>query len=112
MKLKPRIINLFLNLSYFEPEYSYNIYSYKLYFLLLEVHYKCLYTLDFSIDYGTNLTSNIVRKDRKYQDLTRILQPHYNNIKQSFYNHTLWVFSSHSAHFITMLKELSIETDS
>ena len=78
--------------------------------LLLEVHSKCLYILELTIGYETNLTSNIARKDRKYQDLFRTLQYHYNNVK--FINLsvcTLGVLSPHSTDFITMLREFSIE---
>ena len=77
--------------------------------LLLEVHNKCLYILELTIGYETNLTSNIARKDRKYQDLIRTLKCQYNNVK--FINlsvSTLGVLSSHSTVFITMLRELSI----
>ena len=62
--------------------------------LLLEVHNKCLYILELTIGYETSLTSSIARKDRKYQDLTRTLKYHYNNVK--FINlsiSTLWVLS-------------------
>ena len=62
--------------------------------LLLEVHNKCLYILELIIGYETSLTSSIARKDRKYQDLTRTLKYHYNNVK--FINlsiSTLWVLS-------------------
>ena len=65
--------------------------------LLLEVHNKCLYILELTFGQETNLTSNIARKDRKYQDLTRILQYHYNNVK--FIN-----LFSHFVDFTTMLK--------
>ena len=78
--------------------------------LLLEVHNKCLYILELSIGYETNRTSNIARKDRKYQDLTRTLQRHCNNFKLiNLSISTLGVLSSHSADFLTMLKESSIE---
>ena len=96
--------------------------------LLLEV-YKCLtsknpslirlvYTRDLlypnhfgsAIRTETNLTSNIARKDRIYQDLIRTLQYHYNNVKfKSLSVSTLGVLSSHSTDFITMLGELSLE---
>ena len=78
--------------------------------LLLDVHNTCLYILELTIGYETNLTSNIARKDRKYQDLIKTLQYHYNNVK--FINSsisTLGVLSSHSTDCITMLRELSIE---
>ena len=78
--------------------------------LLLEVYNKCLYILELTIGYETNLTSNIARKDRKYQDLIRTLKCQYNNVK--FINlsvSTLGVLSSHSTDFITMLRELSID---
>ena len=78
--------------------------------LLLEFHNKYLYILELTIGYESNLTSNIVRKDRKYQDLTRTLQHHYNNVK--FINrsiNTLGVFSSHSVDFTAVLKELSMD---
>ena len=77
--------------------------------LLLEVDNRCLYILEITIGYETNLTGNIPRNDRKYQGLTKILQHHYNNVK--FINlstSTLGVFSSHSADCTTMLKKLSI----
>ena len=78
--------------------------------LLLEVHNKCLYILELTIGYETNLTSNIARKDRKCQDLIRTLKCQYHNFK--FINlsvSTLGVLSSHSTDFITMLRELSID---
>ena len=79
-------------------------------YLLLEVHNKCLYILELTIGYETNLTSNIARKDRKYQDLIRTLKCQYHNVK--FINlsvSTLGVLSSHSTDFITMLRDLSID---
>ena len=42
--------------------------------LLLKVYNKCLYILELSIGYETNLTRIIAHRDRKYQDLTRTLQ--------------------------------------
>ena len=63
-----------------------------------------------SIGYETNLTSNIAHVDRRYQDLIRALQHHYN--KPKFINlsvSTLGVLSSHSTDSITMLRELSVE---
>ena len=78
--------------------------------LLPEAHNKCLYILELTIGYETNLTSNIARKDRKCQDLIRTLKCQYHNFK--FINlsvSTLGVLSSHSSDFITMLRELSID---
>ena len=78
--------------------------------LLSEVHNKCLYILELILGYETNLTSNIARKHRKYQDLIRILQDHYNYIK--FINIsicTLGVLSSVSIDFTAMMKELFID---
>ena len=64
----------------------------------------------YCIVYETNLTRNIARKDRKYQDLTKTLQHHYNNVKFIHLSiSTLGVFSSHSVDFTAMLKELSID---
>ena len=63
-----------------------------------------------TIGYETNLTSNIARKDRNYQDLIRTLKCQYNNVK--FINlsvSTLGVLSSHSTDFSTMLRELSTD---
>ena len=48
-------LKLFLIFSDIEPQYSYKLYS---------------YILELTIDYETNLTRSIARKDRKYQDLT------------------------------------------
>ena len=77
--------------------------------LLLQVHNKCLYILELTIGYETNLTSNIARKDKKYQDLTRTLQHHYNNVKFiNLFISTLEVFSSHPLDVTTMLKEFPI----
>ena len=73
--------------------------------LLLEVHDKCLYILKLTIGYETNLTSNIARKDRKYQNLTRTLRHHYNKVKFNILSiSTLGVFSSHSLDFTAMQK--------
>ena len=60
--------------------------------------------------YETNLTSNVARKDRKYQELARTVQHHCNNVK--FINlsiSALGLFSSHSVDFTAMLKELSVD---
>ena len=78
--------------------------------LLLEFHNNCLYILELTFGYETNLTNNIARKDRKYQDLTRTLRHHYNDVK--FVNlsiSALGVFSAHSVDFTAMLKELSLD---
>ena len=91
MKLERCIVlKLFLHFCFYEPQYY--LHSYKLFAdlpgfvtpsvitgdslrpdLLLEVHNKCLYILELTIGYETDLTSNIARKDRKYQDLIRTL---------------------------------------
>ena len=64
--------------------------------ILLEVHNKCLCILELASGYETNLTSNIVRKDRKYKDLIRTLEYHYNNVKFIYLSVSmLGVLSSH-----------------
>ena len=73
--------------------------------LLLEVHNKCLYILELTIGYETNLTSNIARKDRKYQDLIRTLKCQYNNVKViNLSVSTLGVLSSHSTDLLLCLE--------
>ena len=77
---------------------------------LLKVHNRCLYILELTIGYETNLTCNIARKDRKYQYLNRSLQHYYNNVNFiNLFISTLGVLSAHSTDSITMLRELSIE---
>ena len=80
--------------------------------LLLNVHNKCLYVLELTVGYETNLANNITRKDTKYQDLIMTLRHQFNKV--TFINlsiSTLGVFFSLSTDFIKMLKELNI-TDS
>ena len=77
--------------------------------LLLNVHSKCLYVLELTVGYETNLANNITRRDKKYQDLIMTLRHQYNKV--TFINlsiSTLGVFPSLSTDFIKMLKELNI----
>ena len=60
--------------------------------------------------YEINLTSNIAHKERKYQDLIRKLQYHYNSIKFIHLSvSTLGVLSSHSTDFIYYYVLLCLE---
>ena len=75
--------------------------------LLLNVHNKCLYILELTVGYETNLANNIICKDKKYHDLIITIQHQHN--KATFINlsiSTFGVFSSLST--AKMLKELKI----
>ena len=78
--------------------------------LLLSIPQKCLYILELTVGFESNLLNNITRKNLKYKELVRQQRKHYNDVK--FINlsiSTLGVFSSQSTDFLEMLKDVGFE---
>ena len=78
--------------------------------LLLTYKNTCLYTLELTVGFETNLSINAARKTNNYQDLTVDLRQQYNDVKLiSLSISTLGIISSLSTVFIEMLKEIRVE---
>ena len=78
--------------------------------LLLTFKNTCLYILELTVGFETNLSINTARKTNKYQDLTVNLRQQYNDVKLiSLSISTLGIISSLSTAFIEMLKEIKVE---
>ena len=78
--------------------------------LLLTVSKKCLYILELTVGFETNLLTNASRKTRKYEDLIRLQQNQFDCVKFiSLSISTLGVFSNQSSDFLNMLKETGFD---
>ena len=78
--------------------------------LLLTLKYTCLYILELTVGFETNLSINAARKTNKYQDLTVNLRQQYNDFKLiSLSISTLGITSSLPIAFIEILKEIKVE---
>ena len=69
----------------------------------------CLYVIELTVGFESNLESNIIRKREKYKDLINNLKSDYRSVK--FVNlslSSLGVFSSQSSSFQDMMKEMNI----
>ena len=78
--------------------------------LLLTTKDNCLYILELTVGYETNLRNNINRKHEKYKELIRELNNHFTTIK--FINlsiSAIGVFEKESSTFLKMLKDLDID---
>ena len=78
--------------------------------LLLTISKKCLYILELTVGFETNLLTNAVRKAKKYEDLIRLQQHQFDSVKFiSLSISTLGVFSLQSNDFLIMLKEIGFD---
>ena len=78
--------------------------------LLITLQNKCIYILELTIGYESNLQNNATRKRQKYENLIKEQQKHYEKVK--FVNlsiSSLGVFSESSLGFIEMLKDLKFD---
>ena len=78
--------------------------------LLITLRTICIYILELTIEYESNLQNNATRKGQKYENLIKEQQKHYEKVK--FVNlsiSSLGVFSESSLGFIEMLKDLKFE---
>ena len=78
--------------------------------LLITLQTNCLYILELTIGYESNLLNNTTRKRQKYKGLIKEHQKYYEKVK--FVNlsvSSLGVFSESSLDFIEMLKDLELE---
>ena len=78
--------------------------------LLLSIPQKCLYILELTVGFESNLLNNVTRKNFKYKELVRQQRKQYKDVK--FINlsiSTLGVFSSQSTDFLEMLKDVGFE---
>ena len=77
--------------------------------LVLSIPNKCLYILELTVGFESNLHNNIDRKERKYHETVNHHKSKFNQVK--FINlsvSTLGIFSQHSSVFIDMLKDLGL----
>ena len=78
--------------------------------LILTVSKKCLYILELTVDFETNLLTNVSRKTRKYENLTRLQQNQFDSAKFiSLSISTLEVFSNQSSDFLNLLNEIGFD---
>ena len=78
--------------------------------LLLTISKKCLYILELTVGFETNLLTNAVRKAKKYEGLIRLQQHQFDIVKFiSLSISTLGLFSLQSNDFLIMLKEIGFE---
>ena len=72
--------------------------------LLLNVSSKCLYILELTVGFETNLLNNAIRKTNKYEELVKRQKHQHDSVKFiSLSISTLGVFSLHSTYFLNML---------
>ena len=80
--------------------------------MLLTTTDNCLYILELTVGYETNLRNNIERKRSKYAVLIKDQMKHFKTVK--FVNlsvSALGVFDQESLAFIEMLKELNVDNN-
>ena len=80
--------------------------------LLLTTKDNCLYILELTVGYETNLRNNIERKQSKYAALIQDQMNHFKTVK--FVNlsvSALGVFDQESSSFIEMLKKLNVDNN-
>ena len=80
--------------------------------LLLTTKDNCLYILELTVGYETNLRNNIERKQAKYAALIQDQMNHFKTVK--FVNLSvgaLGVFDQESSSFIEMLKKLNVDNN-
>ena len=80
--------------------------------LLLTTKDNCLYILELTVGYETNLRNNIERKQSKYAALIQDQMNHFKTVK--FVNlsvSALGVFDQESSPFIEMLKKLNVDSN-
>ena len=78
--------------------------------LLLAVSKKCLFILELTVGFETNLLTNASRKTRKYEDLIRLQQNQFDIVKFiSLSISTLGVLSNQSSDFLNMFKETGFD---
>ena len=77
--------------------------------LLLTTNDNCLYILELTVGYETNLRNNIKRKQDKYKDVIKEQKKHFKSVE--FINlsiSALGVFDQESSTFLKMLNRLDI----
>ena len=77
--------------------------------LLLTTNDNCLYILELTVGYETNLRNNIKRKQDKYKDVIKEQKKHFKSVE--FINlsiSALGVFDQESCTFLKMLNRLDI----
>ena len=79
--------------------------------LLLAIGKKCLYILELTVRFESNLQVNAIRKYHKYHDLVKEQESNFNKVK--FVNlsvSTLVVFGRTSESFDDMLRDLNFDS--
>ena len=80
--------------------------------LLLATSSGCLYVIELTVGFESNLCNNTIRRRSKYQELIRELQQRFNSVK--FVNlsmSSLGVFAKECSVFVEMLNQLNFETN-
>ncbi len=78
--------------------------------LIFELENKCIYILELTVGFESNLLTNATRKRQKYEELINEQHKYYEKVK--FVNlsiSSLGVFSHSSLSFIEMLKDLNFD---
>ena len=79
-------------------------------FDLFHLHAKCLYVLELTVGFESNLSKNIIRKREKYKNLIKDLKSDYSSVK--FINlsmSSLGVLSAECSTFQDMLNDIGID---
>ena len=79
--------------------------------LLLAIGKKCLYILELTVEFESNLQVNAIRKHQQYHDLVKEQESNFNKVK--FVNLslcTLGVFGRTSESFDDMLRNLNFDS--
>ena len=78
--------------------------------LLLRLPFNCLYVLELAVGFESNLYSNAIRKEKKYQQLMMELRSQYKEVH--FVNLSMGaldVMSNSSTSFLDMMKDLGFD---
>ena len=80
------------------------------YYYYYHYYYKCLYVLELTVGFESNLNNNAVRKKEKYLNLIKEMSRNYRCVK--FVNlslSSLGVFSDECSMFLDMMNNIGID---
>ena len=96
-------VNGFLNPSIIAGE------NYRPDFLFL-IQSKCLYVLELTVGFESNLNNNAVRKKEKYQTLINEMSRNYRCVRfENLYMSSLGVFSDECSTFLDVMNDIGID---
>ena len=71
------------------------------------IHTKCLYILELTVGFESNLCKNAMRKREKYRKLINDLNSHYKCVKFVYFSmSSLGVFSDECSTFLDMMNDI------